>query len=171
MELERAKRDNNLLIYWALILRGPLERLKKAEFHYDDRRSMDFKMETRALSDGKDHITSENLDYLFSLVERRPDLAHEWGFLYGARAVRAERLETNRAFALKLAVDKKTTRPLLAVLARYDTPEEYWRVAMECPKLAYCRKEIENRIRKMQKWREYWDKQKKKKQEVRPAVK
>ncbi len=170
IELECAKRDNKRK-YWALILQGSLERLKKAEFHYDDLGSEDFKTETRALSDCRTFITSENLDYLFSLMERRPELAHEWSFLYGARAVQVDRLEANRAFALKLAEDKKTARPLLAVIDRYDTPEEYWRMVMENPKLAYCRTVIEDRVRHVQKWRKYWDQQKKKKQEVGPVAK
>lgn len=170
MELERAKRDNKQK-YWALILQGPLERLKKAEFHYDDLGSENFKTETRALSDCRTLITSENLDYLFSMMERRPELAHEWSFLYLVRAVPVDRLEANRAFALKLAEDKKTVRPLLDVLFRGDTPEEYGRMAIENPKLDYCRNVIEDRVRHVQKWRKYWDQQKMKKQEVRPVVK
>ncbi len=167
MELESAKRENKRK-YWVLILQGPLERLKKAEFHYDDLGSEDFKTETRALSDFKYHISSENLDYLFSLMERRPELAHEWSFLYGVGAVQVGRRETNRAFALKLAEDTKTVRPLLVVIDRYDTPEEYWRMVMENPKLAYCRNVIEDRVRNVQKRRKYWDQQKKKKQGICP---
>ena len=67
-----------------------------------------------------------------------------------APAVQMTRLEANRAFALKLAEDKRTTRPLLAVISRDDTPEEYRRGVIENPKLAYCRNEIENFIRRRQ---------------------
>lgn len=152
MAWERVKRDGdvNSFAYWRLVLNGPHGRLAEAELHHDDVRSKEFKHVTFMLSRLRNQITTENLNYLFSLIERRPELAHEWSFLYVAPAVQMTRLEANRAFALKLAEDKRTTRPLLAVISRDDTPEEYRRGVIENPKLAYCRNEIENFIRRRQ---------------------
>ena len=149
---EHAKRNplGNPFVYWRLVLNGPHERLKETDLHYDNIKSEEFENVTFFIGRLRNEISAENLNYLFSLMDRRPELAHEWSFLYGARITQAERLEANRAFALKLAEDKKTTRPLLVVVGRSDTPDEYRRAAIENPKLAYCRNEIENSARRKQ---------------------
>lgn len=150
-EVEFAKKTGDMQRYWGLVLSGPLERLKKAKFHYGNMKSEDFKTETSMLFRFKYRLPEENLNYLFSLVEQHPELANEWCFLYGVRNIQAGKLESNRAFALKLAEEKKTIRPLLVVINRGDTPDEYKRVAMNNPNLAYCRNAIEKRLGKLQK--------------------
>ena len=147
---EHAKRypRSNPWLYWRLVLSGPLERLKNAELHYDNVKSEEFKHGTFFIVRLRDLITAENLAYLFSLMELRPELAHEWSLLYGASAIQEKQLVANRVLALKLAEDKNTKRPLLVVISRIDTPDEYLHAAMENPKLAYCRNDIENFIRK-----------------------
>ena len=150
-EAEFARKNGNMQRYWLLVLPGPLERLKKAKFHYGDMKSEDFKTETSMLLRLRNRLPEENLNYLFSLVEQHPELAHEWSFLYSIRNVQAGQLESNRAFALKLAEEKKTIRPLLVVINRGDTPDEYKRAAMNNRNLAYCRNAIEKRLGKLQK--------------------
>lgn len=139
---------SNPFLYWKLVLSGPLERLKNADLHYDNVKSGEFKHVTFFIVRLRNLISTDNLNYLFSLMELRPELAHEWSCLYGAPAIQEKQLVANRVLALKLAEDKNTKRPLFVVLSRLDTPDEYLHAVMENPKLAYCRNDIENLIRK-----------------------